>query len=426
MEAIIKKISNNKLYREISWSIATKGIAFIFHFALNIYLARKLGVEGFGSWSYFFSVFNIYFLFSLFGAQASKKFVAEHNYTDKLPVIVTASFMLRMALSISFAILFAILAIPLANVLDKPNFLLLFLYASPLIFLNSFTEYFKYIFIGLHRIKYHFIINIFDHFLKFCLVIALLFNHKNIAYVILAFIMSNILSFATGMIILKREKLFIWNTDLWNSYKEYIAKIVKYALPLLFLYVFFMLTSELDMLMLGYMTNEEEVGIYAIVKQIVVKLPQISIALSMGTMQQFAQLNNENRQRLIQTFHKLLKINTAIFGAITIGIFTLSWFFIPLIFGEAYTNSIYPLYILSIYTVCFSFNIFFNQFLDYQGLANKRAFNATIAFVLNITGNYLLIPQYGAIGAAIATSFSYLPYTLLNWREVKSRLYHNQ
>ena len=238
--------------------------------------------------------------------------------------------------------------------------------------------------------------------------------------------MSNILSFATGMIILKREKLFIWNTDLWNSYKEYIAKIVKYALPLLFLYVFFMLTSELDMLMLGYMTNEEEVGIYAIVKQIVVKLPQISIALSMGTMQQFAQLNNENRQRLIQTFHKLLKINTAIFGAITIGIFTLSWFFIPLIFGEAYTNSIYPLYILSIYTVCFSFNIFFNQFLDYQGLANKRVFNATIAFVLNITGNYLLIPQYGAIGAAIATSFSYLPYTLLNWREVKSRLYHNQ
>ena len=307
--------------------------------------------------------------------------------------------------------------------LDKPDFLILFLYASPLIFLNSFTEYFKYIFIGLHRIKYHFFINIFDHFLKFCLVAALLFSFHNITYIILAFVISNILSFITGITILRQQSLFIWNKSLWDSYKEYIEKIVRYALPLLFLYVFFMLTSELDMLMLGYLTNEEELGIYAIVKQIVVKLPQISIALSMGTMQQFAQLNDENRQKLIQIFHKLLKINTAIFGIISIGIFTLSWFFIPLIFGEAYTNSIYPLYILSIYTVCFSFNIFFNQFLDYQGLANKRAFNAVIAFVLNITGNYLLIPKYGAIGAAIATSFSYLPYTLLNWWEVKGRLY---
>ena len=423
MEAIIKKIAANKLYRETFWSIATKGIAFVFHFALNIYLARKLGVEGFGNWSYFFSIFNIYFLFSLFAAQASQKFIAQHNYTDKLPIIVTASFILRMVLSIFFALFFAIIAVPLASVLDKPDFLILFLYASPLIFLNSFTEYFKYIFIGLHRIKYHFFINIFDHFLKFCLVAALLFSFHNITYIILAFFISNILSFITGITILRQQSLFIWNKSLWDSYKEYIEKIVRYALPLLFLYVFFMLTSELDMLMLGYLTNEEELGIYAIVKQIVVKLPQISIALSMGTMQQFAQLNDENRQKLIQIFHKLLKINTAIFGIISIGIFTLSWFFIPLIFGEAYTNSIYPLYILSIYTVCFSFNIFFNQFLDYQGLANKRAFNAVIAFVLNITGNYLLIPKYGAIGAAIATSFSYLPYTLLNWWEVKGRLY---
>jgi glycosyltransferase involved in cell wall biosynthesis len=36
--------------------------------------------------------------------------------------------------------------------------------------------------------------------------------------------------------------------------------------------------------------------------------------------------------------------------------------------------------------------------------------------------NYLLIPPCGAIGAAIATSTSYLPYVILNWLEVRKSL----
>ena len=61
----------------------------------------------------------------------------------------------------------------------------------------------------------------------------------------------------------------------------------------------------------------------------------------------------------------------------------------------------------------------FGRFLTYQGLAKKRAINLSITVVLNVGLNFLLIPKYGAAGAATATSISFIPYLITNWLEVR-------
>ena len=51
--------------------------------------------------------------------------------------------------------------------------------------------------------------------------------------------------------------------------------------------------------MIGLLKDDAEVGIYAGAKQLVIYLPQVSVAISMGNdLPIFAKLNDENKHRL--------------------------------------------------------------------------------------------------------------------------------
>jgi O-antigen/teichoic acid export membrane protein len=200
---------------------------------------------------------------------------------------------------------------------------------------------------------------------------------------------------------------------------NFMGTIFRYSIPLFFVSIGFLIATEVDTVMLGLLSSDAEVGTYAVAKQITIKLPHISLAMAMGTMPVFAKLNDGNKEELKKLFYKLLRTNALIFGIIALAIVFLSWFFVPLIFGVQYSASVLPLQILTVYLLSFSFSVFLSSFLDYQGLAKKRAVNLSVSAILNIVLNFILIPEYGAVGAAIATSISYLPYIFLNWFEVK-------
>jgi O-antigen/teichoic acid export membrane protein len=108
-----------------------------------------------------------------------------------------------------------------------------------------------------------------------------------------------------------------------------------------------------------------------------------------------------------------------IYGTIALIVVFLAPYLIPLIFGDQYSGSILPFQILIFYSVTFAFSIQISSFLDYRGLARKRVKNLILIIFLNLLLNFLLIPRYGAVGAAIGTSVSYLPYVILNYFEVK-------
>ena len=93
--------------------------------------------------------------------------------------------------------------------------------------------------------------------------------------------------------------------------------------------------------------------------------------------------------------------------------------FVPLLFGEAYTASVLPLQILTAWIVMTSFNIFFNALLDYRGLARRRALNFLLTLAATVGLNLVLIPRYGALGAALSTSLAYAPYLVLNGLEAR-------
>ena len=417
---LIKALKNNKLLKETSWSFTAKGTAFLLYFLLNVYLARTLGVEGFGTWSFFLSILTIITLISYFGINAStKKFVAQYNKTNELNNVLKSSLKLRLIFSLIFSIILILVHKPLAILIGRPEFAPLFLLSAPLIILAGLVEFLKDIFMGLHRIIYNFIVNLFEYGLKLILVITFLKVSLDMSNIVNSFTIACLITSMIGFYILYAK---FYRENINHVENDFVGKIFRYSIPLFFISIGFLIATEVDTVMLGLLSTDAEVGTYAIAKQIIIKLPHISLAMAMGTMPVFAKLNKGNKDELKKLFYKLLRTNALIFAIISLGIIFFSRYFVPLIFGIEYNSSVLPLQILTIYLVGFSFSIFLSTFLDYQGLARKRAVNLSVSMVLNIILNLILIPKYGAVGAAIATSVSYLPYIYLNWIEVRTVL----
>ncbi len=285
-------------------------------------------------------------------------------------------------------------------------------------FLSGLVEYLKNVFIGLHRIKYNFYINSLEFGLKLCLVVVLLHYNNSVIYVINSFIIALFVTAAIGFFLLYKN----FYKHLHNSTVRFSKEIFNYSLPLAFISIGFIALTEIDTIMIGYFSTTAEVGTYAVAKQIINKLPHIAMAISMGTMPVYAKMNKENKEELKTKFYSITKTTIAIYAIIALLLFSLSSKLIPFLFGEEYINAILPLQILSVYLFFMGMSIILGSFLDYTGNAKKRAYNISATIVLNIVLNIVLVPRYGAIGAALATSVSYLPYVLFNWIEVRKVL----
>jgi len=162
-----------KLIKETSWGIAAKAVAFPAFFLTNIYLARVLGPEEWGLWSYFYSIFTIVFLFSLFGVRATSKFFAQHSGTDRIKEVHKSAFFLRFCIIATFSLLLFLMSKPLTAIMARYEFSYLLQASTLMLFLQGITEHFKGVFLGLHKIKNNFLITSTEFCLKLLAVVIL-------------------------------------------------------------------------------------------------------------------------------------------------------------------------------------------------------------------------------------------------------------
>ncbi len=414
-----RSVIKNKFFTETSWSVMAKAVAFLFYFLLNVYLARVLGVDKFGEWSFFYSMVSVAGIVSFFGVNTSgQKYIAEHSGAGNFMAICRDSLKLRFLFSAFFSVLIFFAREHLAEILGRPDFSRLFAFAAPLVFFMGFTEFVKSVSMGLHRLKYHFIVNFAEFGLKLLLTVVFLTVSFQLASIVNAFTAASFLAFALGVYFIHKDHR---GDDTAGGGRNFTAEILKYSLPLFVISIGFLIATEIDVLMLGLLSSDEQVGLYAVVKQVVGKLPHISVAVAIGTMPVFARLNRDNRKELSRLFDRLIFINSGIFILVAAVILIFSGMLVPLVFGSQYSGSVLPLKILTVFLVSSPLLVFFGGFLNYQGLAWRRAAYLGISTAANITLNIVLIPLYGAVGAAISTSLAYLPYVLLSGLEVRKR-----
>lgn len=181
------------------------------------------------------------------------------------------------------------------------------------------------------------------------------------------------------------------------------------ALPFLLLAGSQVLNYRADILMLGLLTDQGQVGVYRVALQIAEALGLVLVAVSTVIGPHLARLHAERDwfaiQKILVTAHRsgLAVLLTAAFGL---------WFFgqplLGLIFGQDYVLAFTPLLILAFGKAAYATVGFAGLALSMFGLASVATAVTLLTAVVNIGLNWILIPPFGTAGAAVASACSAL------------------
>lgn len=170
------------------------------------------------------------------------------------------------------------------------------------------------------------------------------------------------------------------------------------------------LNSRIDVLMIGYFLSDRQVGIYSFAAIGAEGFAQILVVLKANLNPIMGKLIHENRMealyRLISLARVRIYLGMALLGLLAIGAFP--WLAGLLGQGSEFMGS-WPVLIVLVTGIvgCSGFLAFDNLFIQ-GGKPGYQTLWACLTVLSNSLLNLLLIPSFGILGAAIATSLSYV------------------
>ncbi len=241
-------------------------------------------------------------------------------------------------------------------------------------------------------------------------------------YVICLQVLTLTIAFLIGFLLLShlKEKEGIKSNKLIQIKHESWFKAV---LPLTLVSGFQLLNSSADIVILGLIRSDEEVGVYRIVAQMVSLVTFGLFAINQVLHPHFAKLHSTGDkvklQRLVSASAKVILIVAIppvllfIFaGAPVLKIF----------FGEEYMIGAFALGILSVGQLANAGFGSVGALLNMTGHEKDSMKGMMIAASVNICLNILLIPELGMTGAALATAISMFIWNAILRSYVKKRL----
>jgi O-antigen/teichoic acid export membrane protein len=367
-------------------------------FILVILIARFLGVKNFGTFSFVFSFVIMFTTFTDFGINS---FIIREIAKSKQNVkkLLGNSLALKALLSF-FTVLIIVLT---ATLLGYNNYIvfLLFLAAISMV-LDSIAGLLRALFFAFERMHFELITNTAYKSLIFILSIFVLFLGFKVTALVIANLIASILNFLLSLVIVStkfvRPSISV-NLGFWK-------KLLKKSLPFCFVIVFLSIYSNIDMSMLHFFKGSKAVGFYSAAVRLINTFALIHVGFVEAvfpTMTRFFAQKNDSLKFVVRKSTQYLFM---ISFPLIVLLFFLSNEIISLIYSSSYLESAKILQILVFFSF-FSFQTFFlTKLLQSTGQEKISALFVALTLSVNVVANFLLIPVYTYIGAAIATVIS--------------------
>jgi O-antigen/teichoic acid export membrane protein len=195
------------------------------------------------------------------------------------------------------------------------------------------------------------------------------------------------------------------------------------ALPFMWLAGLYLLNSRTDLLMLGGLKGAYDVGVYAIASR-AAELTSITMAaVNMVLAPKIAALHGSGQmdvmRRMVRSAtRRVLLASVPLASILFFGARPLLGYF----YGERFEAGALPLQILVISQVVVVGSGPLGTLLNMTGLTRVNSNNMMVAVALNVALNAILIPRFGATGAATATAISLISSRLLLSYQVQRQL----
>jgi len=370
--------------------LLSKGIAFI----TTIYLARVISPEGFGILGYTTAFVSYFLLFIDFGFDIiSVKRIANNNSIISKYVNNIISFRILLA-----TIIFAILSL----VVFFLNEILIIKIALLLTGLNLFVQAFttEFVFQATEKIKYLSVKVVIKNVI--ILILVLLFV-RNISDVLLVVGISVFANFVMNFWLLNRYAK-IFEKFNWMIERQFLTALFKESFPLIISSFMIIIYYNLDMVMLGNIKSQADVGIYnAAYKIFMIGLIPLATIVKIFLPSLSKVKDVELLKRTIRKYGLMMLTSGVLIASV---IYFSAAQSVSIIFGDDYIGAVSPLMILALNILVISVNVLFGNPLTVWGKQKVYAIAITFGAVANIILNILLIPKYSYNGAAIATLLS--------------------
>lgn len=157
-----------------------------------------------------------------------------------------------------------------------------------------------------------------------------------------------------------------------------------------------------DVLMLGWFAGVSDVGVYSVgvsIAEIATRLPS---AMGAAIQAKASRISHESALDLAARAIRLtVALSVVVIGSLCLGV----WWLIPALFGTSFSAAVGVFYALMPGAMA---NALIWPISSYQSARGQVYWGVSLAsVVLNIAVNMVLIPRFGPIGAAIASSGSY-------------------
>jgi len=206
---------------------------------------------------------------------------------------------------------------------------------------------------------------------------------------------------------------FLYSLKDLSKFKEvlrfkYVKELLSFSAPLALQSILGMIITWIDVLMLGYFLTAKDVAVYGAAKPIANTLTVVLGAVNFLYLPLVSQLFGKNKMKEIKRTYAII---TKWITAITLPIFLVTFLFsrgvIWVLYGARYLDAS-P--VLSILALTFFLHVAFGPngiTLVIFGENKFVTLATTIAALINVILNILLIPLFGVTGAAVATLVTY-------------------
>ena len=396
-----------KYLENTSWVLGEKVLRLILGLFVGIWVARYLGPEKFGIFSYAHSLVGLFAVIATLGLDGIvvRELVKK---PDKTGVLIFTAFVLKMIGA--FFVLFLILLFNIFSSNDFATNTIVLIIAAATIFqsFNVIDFYFQSIVMN----KYVVYVNTICLFISSLTKVLFIINESPLYYFVWLVVFDSFITACGYVFFYIKHRLtsasenkinFIFNYNSLKFSKRMACSLLNDSWPLIISGMVIAVYMKIDQVMINEILGTESVGQYAAA----VRLSEAwyFIPMAIATTLFPALINAKKNSESLYNLRLQQLYDVMVWGAIFIAIPVtfMSDQIISFLYGELY-NGAGTVLLIHIWAGIFVFlGIAFSKYLMIGNYKRKALYRTLLGAIINIILNLILIPVYGIEGAAVAT-----------------------
>ncbi|WP_142688386.1 flippase [Chitinophaga polysaccharea] len=390
----------HKLFENSGWLLIDKLSKLFPGIIIMALIARHLGPEEFGIWSYALALTTIIGSVAILGMDKLAVKEILHNGQKQGAIVVTVILMRIVAGIICMAISVSIVWFTRQH---QQLYIYCTIFSALIIVLQSF-DVLDYFYQAKHNVK-KVIIPKVTVFLAFCAIkLVIIYLDGSL----MAFLWTSVIELVVTYLVVIAIYGYYNTADFTLRIDRTLAKtLLVQSWPLILSNLVVVLFMKIDLVLLDLLSNPGELGKYVSAARISELWYAIPTVISVAILPGLIQKKKSSRSAYLAALEKWLRLSFWLSLGIALLITFTAHLIIPFLYGEGYAAASRMLRIHIWAGIPVFLSVVMVQYLFVEGEYKSYLYGNLSGLLVNVGVNFFIIPAYGGTGAAIATVGAY-------------------